>query len=263
MCGPQRSSQWSKELGQKTLTPLSKEQLDDLCSISHRVKYITIQGGEPSIMPEFEYYFQYLKDHGLIKNIELDCISNLTNINNNFYSLIEYFKFVKINASVDSYDLANNYIRFPSNFKKIEQNLVCLASKNVQVNLQITLQTLSMFNFYDFLMWINEMQAKYSDKDKTLGLNISYVSNPRYLNIQNAPKKLKQKMISDIKRFKSTGASLGKNLKFNIELRNIEKSLSQNQDQKHIDELKEYLCVLDNRRSIKITNYIPDFHNYI
>jgi organic radical activating enzyme len=263
MCGPDRSSQWTKELGGKTLTPISKEQIDELCTISHNVKHITIQGGEPSIMPEFEYYFDRLKDKGIIGGIDVDCISNLTNINTKFYKLLEHFKSVNINASIDAHDKVNDYIRFPSKFQKIEKNLLELANKKLQVNLQITLQTLSMYNFYDFLIWINDVQRKYKQKNKTLGLNISYVSDPACLDIKNAPIKLKQKMTADIKKFRKDQSSTIKDLSFNIQLRNIEKILSNVNPSKYTEEIKSYSVMLDTRRNIKITNYIPDFYEYI
>ena len=263
MCGPNRSSQWTKELGGKALTPISKEQIDQLCEVSDNVKHLTIQGGEPSIMPEFEYYFQYLKDKNLIGDIEIDCISNLTNINNKFYKLLEHFKSANINVSVDAYDKVNDYIRFPSKFHKVEKNLLELSNKKMQVNLQITLQTLSMHNFYDFLSWISRVQGKYKQKNKNLGLNISYVTDPKHLDIKNAPVKLRQKMISDIRKFKKKKLSAINDIKFNIELRNIEKLLSKDDRPKYIKELQDYLVLLDTRRNIKITNYIPDFHEYM
>jgi len=263
MCGPNRSSQWNKELGGKTLTPISKEQIDQLCQMSGQVKHITIQGGEPSIMPEFEYYFQHLKDKDLIGDIEIDCISNLTNINTKFYKFLEHFKSVNINASVDAHGKVNDYIRFPSKFQKIEQNLLELTNKKMQVNLQITLQTLSMLNFYDFLAWISDVHEKYKQKNKTLGLNISYVRKPKCLDIKNAPIELRQKMITDIRKFKNKHSTAIKDIKFNIELRNIEKLLSNDNPPKYIQELKDYFLLLDIRRNIKITNYIPDLHKYL
>lgn len=261
MCGPHRSSQWAKELGTQTYNPISKEQLDRVCELSHNLKHLTIQGGEPSIMPEFEYYFEYLKAKGLIQNIHLDCISNLTNINNKFYQLLGYFKSVNINASVDSYQLANDYIRFPSKFKVIEKNIEELADTEIQVNLQITVQTLSMFNFYDFLQWCKNMQSKFTSRNRNLGLNISYVKTPKCLDIQNAPKKLKQKMVADIKRF--TEKERIKDLVFNIELRNMKNLLLKDNGKNCADELRNYLAELDKRRSIKVTDYIPDLHKYM
>tara|TARA_R110000782_G_scaffold74667_1_gene149087 strand:- start:36 stop:848 length:813 start_codon:yes stop_codon:yes gene_type:complete len=262
MCGPDRSSQWSKELGNKEVLSISKEKLDSICKMSHNLRHLTIQGGEPSLMPEFEYYFGYLKDNNLIQDIEIDCISNLTNVNNKFYQLLEDFKTVDLNASIDSFGPANNYIRYPSDFEKIEENLIKLTDKNIQVNLQITLQTLCMFNFYDFLTWISNMQDKFKQNGKELGLNLSYVTGHQYLEIQNAPKKLKQKMLDDISKFTKT-QKIRNNLKFALGLKNLEKILTTPQKHDYINELKSYINTIDTRRAIKVTNYIPEFYNYL
>ena len=260
MCGPNRSSQWAKELGDKRILSVPKDRLQEICDISWNVRHISIQGGEPSIMPEFEHYFDFLKKNNLISNIEIDCISNLTNVNNKFYTLLEDFKQVNLNASIDSYGKANDYIRYPSNFEKIEKNLEHLMGKNLQVNLQITLQVLSMFNFYDFLQWIFKMQTKFADSGKNLGLNLSYVTNIKHLDIQFAPMQLKTKMLFDIDRF-TKQHRIKNNLKFNLELKNLKNSLSSNSNNTYPKELSQYIHTLDSRRNIKITNYIPNFYD--
>ena len=262
MCGPDRSSQWSKELGNKEILRTSKKELDEICSMSNKVEHINIQGGEPSLMPEFEYYFQYLKENKLINNIDLDCISNLTNINNKFYELLEDFKSVNLNVSIDSFDKANDYIRYPSHFYKIEENLLKLIEKDIQVNLQITLQVLSMFNFADFLEWINHVQTKFQEKNKILGLNLSYVSYPDYLSVQNAPRKLKEKIVKDIQNFTPNKGSKN-SVKFTLELKNLQKTLLANHKDDNNEKLISYVNELDARRNIKITNYIKDFQNYL
>ena len=261
MCGPNRSSQWVKELNLTETNPaLSKQQLDSLCEMSGNLKQITLQGGEPSIMPEFEYYFNYLLANNLDKNIEVDCISNLTNINQKFYSMLQGFKKVNLNVSVDAYGDACNYIRFPSNFKKISENIDKISATNIQVNLQISLQVLSMYNFYEFLKWIHDKQES---MDKKIGLQLTYVKEPEMLDIYNAPTKLKQKFVDDIHRFEAD-YKLKQDLGFNIEIQNLKKTLldtsGPNTDPQ---ELLDYIKVLDTRRNIKITNFIPEFHNYL
>lgn len=261
MCGPGRSSQWAKELGDKKVLTVTKEKLEDICAISHNLRYLQIQGGEPSIMPEFEYFFTFLTEKDLAKNIEIDCISNLTNVNNKFYSLLENFKRVNLNASIDSYGSANDYIRYPSNFEKIENNLKSLAHKNLRINLQITLQVLSMFNFYDFLNWVSDMQNYFEKYQKDLGLNLSYVVNHRHLDVRNAPTDLKQRMLGDIKKF-THKQKIKNNVKFNVELKNLEHNILVNDGDTYTKQLAEYVNQLDQRRNIQITNFIPDFKKY-
>ena len=253
MCGPGRSSQWSKELGQDQSPPMSMQNIDNICHMSKNVRHLTIQGGEPSIMPEFEYYFQYLKDNELIDNIEVDCISNLTNVNTKFYKLLSEFKSVKLDVSLDAYGDACNYIRFPSNFDKIEQNLLSLIDKKIQVNLQISLQTLSMFNFYDFLVWIYNMNLQFQKQGKKIGLNLSFVTRPEILDINFAPIKLKQKFLADIDKFNST-YNLKHEVKFNIALKKITETLLSDHSKDNWADVDQYIQMLDQRRNIKITN---------
>ena len=127
MCNADRSSQWAKDINKNKETngvlSISKDKIDNLYGISKNLKHLTIQGGEPSLIPEYLYYFDLLKKDGIISNITLDCITNLTNINNRFYEILNNFKKVNINVSIDSYDLSNDYIRYPSKFGKIEENI--------------------------------------------------------------------------------------------------------------------------------------------
>jgi organic radical activating enzyme len=261
MCGPKRSSQWTKELGDKHVKLISQNAIDEILEMSRHVKHLSLQGGEPSIMPEFEYLLQKLVDDGLSKNITIDCISNLTNVKRKFYTLLESFKTVDINVSVDAHGRQNDYIRFPSKFETIEKNLHELSKKRLQVNLQITIQVLSMFEFYDFLKWIAKMHDTFETQGKKLGLDVSFVHFPRMLDITTAPNTLKKEFINQITSFKKENTTKFPP-KFAISMSNLEKTLVQQHEKENIKGTIEYIEELDQRRSIKITNYIPKFYNF-
>jgi hypothetical protein len=197
----------------------------------------------------------------LAKNITVDCISNLTNINNKFYHLLESFKSVNLNVSIDSYGSHNDYIRYPSNFNSIEQNLIKLAEKSIQTNLQITIQTLSMFNFYDFLNWIAQLQNNFQNQNKKLGVNISFVHSPSTFDIINAPNKLKKHFINQIKEFR-TKNTVRFDTKFNLSLINLEKNFINDYKEEKNKEILEHIDTLNLRRNIKIVDYIPNFYDY-
>jgi pyruvate-formate lyase-activating enzyme len=264
MCNADRSSQWAKDLNKNKKTngvlSISKNKIDDLNSISKNLKHLTIQGGEPSLISEYLYYFDLLKKNGIISNITLDCITNLTNINNRFYEILNDFKQVHIDVSIDSYDLSNDYIRYPSKFDKIEENLIKMSKTKHQINLQISLQTLSMFNFYDFLLWIIKMQKIFKSNNKKLGLNLSRVHFPTMFNPYMAPIKLKNKFIEDIKRVINEDKSTF-DLKFNLELQRLIKNLC-NSEKNEKDNLLIFIKDIDQKRNIKITDYISTFYDY-
>ena len=172
MCNSRRSSQWAKDKGLYTETngvnTVSQTVLDDICKISKDLEYLTIQGGEPSIMPEFVYYFNFLKENNIIQNINLQVISNLTNLNTKFFNFLKDFKSVQLSVSVDAYGSANEYIRYPSNFEQIEKNLIELSNKigNINVEIHNSIQILSLFNYDKFLEWCKKIQEIYNKKKK-------------------------------------------------------------------------------------------------
>ncbi len=264
MCNAGRSSQWAKDLNKNKETngvlSISKDKIDDLYKISKNLKHLTIQGGEPSLIPEYLYYFDLLKKDRIIYNITLDCITNLTNINNKFYEILNDFKQVNINVSIDSYNLSNDYIRYPSKFSKIEENLIEMSKSKYQINLQISLQTLSMYNFYDFLVWINKMVKLFKDNNKKLGLNLSRIPFPIIFDPNLAPIKLKNKFIEDLKKFLNEH-KLTFDLKFNLEIQSLIKNLC-NSEKNELDNLLIFIKDLDQKRNIKVTDYIPTFYDY-
>lgn len=265
MCNADRSSQWAKDTDKHVesngVLSIQKYKIDNLYSISKNLKYLTIQGGEPSLIPEYTYYFDLLKKDKLIYNITLDCITNLTNTNNKFYEILNDFKHVNIDVSIDSYNLSNDYIRYPSKFNKIEENLIKMSKSKHQINLQISLQTLSMYNFYDFLLWIDSMTKIFKDNGKKLGVNLSRVQFPSIFDPTLAPIKLKNKFVDDLKKFTSERRS-SFDLKFNIEIQNIIKHLCkiEKNDQ---DNLLIFIKDIDHNRNIKVIDYIPTFYDYL
>ena len=255
MCGPERSSKWAGKV-----STTSQQQLDDLCSISGEVRHLILQGGEPTMMPEFEYYFDYLEKNNILQNVDVKCISNMTNINNKFYNLLSKCKSVTIIASVDSYGGANDYIRHPSHFDKIEHNLLALSEKkNINVSIIMSLQTLSMYNFSQYIGWVERIEKQFEKNGKNLGCSINRVQWPEPLDILNAPIKLKEKMLQDIE---SNKINIH-NKQFNKEITNIKKTLLQNLIDSKVDALKQFVANIDASRNIKITNYIPNFYNYL
>ena len=255
MCGPDRSSKWAGKI-----SAVTQAQLDDLCSISGEIRHLTLQGGEPSMMPEFEYYFDYLDKNNILQNVEVSCISNMTNINNRFYDQLAKCKSVSIIASVDSFGTANDYIRHPSHFEKIEQNILALSEKkNVSVCIIMSLQALSMYNFDKFLEWIYYLKEQFQKNNKYIECSINRVQMPQPLDIQNAPLKLKEKLITDMGKIDPARH----HHQFNTEIASIKDNLMKKHKEDNSDALIKFVEDIDASRNIKVTNYIPDFYEYI
>jgi len=264
MCDATRSSEWAKDIGQPVST-VTTAIIDDLATISDNVQSIIIQGGEATIMPEFEYYFSLLDQKGLTKNIELMMITNATNVNKRFYELLEKFKKVKLTVSVDAYQSANDYIRWPSNFTQIEKNLLKMSELPVNIEVEIfnTINLLSMFNYYEFLNWCKKIENIFDAKRKVFKIVPMKVEGPKKYSPFCAPRNLKDKFIEDIRSFMDEN-NLVHNTNWKTEMMVIMKRINSTPaDNEAIDLLKLAVKNLDQRRNVKINDYIPDFNKYI
>jgi len=264
MCNTTRSSEWAKDIGLPT-SSVSQDLIDDLANISDDLQHITIQGGEPTIIKEYEYYFSLLKNKDLSKNIDLQIITNATNVNKQFYDLLTEFKSVRLSISIDAYGLANDYIRWPSKFTQINKNLIKISNlpKNVHVELLNSLNILSMFNFDHFLKWCKDIEHQFKDKGKKFKIVPMKVQTPKKYSPFLAPFKLKEKFTNDVKNFMKE-ENLTHNSNWKTEMMLILKQLNTTPvDEESIRSLKETIKDLDHKRNKKITDYIPDIYEYI
>ena len=246
MCGPDRSSTWAKEknmfLATNGVTSIAPDELEEICKLSNEVQHITLQGGEPTMVQEYQTYFTYLKDNNIIKNIDLNVVTNLTNLNTKFFSYVPYFKSVNIAVSVDAFGTANDYIRFPSHFEKITSNIKKLNQfANIKIAIDSAIQILSMFNIENFITWVKELQNHFAKSNHVFRQYTQYVWTPQCLFINNAPATLKDQFKKSVE---------GTNLE------HLSKVFSNNNyDQnKTIDFLKQ----IDSIRNLNVLNYIPN-----
>ena len=270
MCSPNRSSQWAKETSniKNGIFTVPIDLLNEAVSISKNLDTLIMQGGEPTIMEENIYFLEQLHKKDYAKNINIRLTTNGTTLYAPFYDLLKDFKTVRIQVSIDSYSLANDYIRWPSKFEHIEKNMIALSeySDNFTVEIHNTINILSMFNFKDFLFWCKKIEKFYHQKKKTLKVVHSKVLAPIIYSPYYAPETLKEYFVKDVLNFFSND-NLKDNGFFKTEMQVFLKSIKNfipnlktiENNRKH---LVEKIYHLDNERSIKITDYIPTFYDY-
>ena len=263
MCNPSRSSQHAKDVGEP-VSAVPRQYLESLLEISDEVREITIQGGEPSIMEEFTIYFGELHKKGIAKNVNLQIISNLTNLNKGFMKLLPYFKRVRLSVSLDAYGKANDYIRWPSKFHAIEKNIGRILEIDTikEVDILNSLTILSMFNYGEFLTWAKEIEVKHQKKDRNFGLTALKVFNPVHYSPFIAPESLKELYINDVKKFyqKSNFSKLWAKTEMMLLCKKLERS-QPNKNQ--LNKLIQSVNKQEQERSVKIQDFIPNFHEHI
>jgi sulfatase maturation enzyme AslB (radical SAM superfamily) len=262
MCDASRSSTWAKETGEyadtKYIRQTPQQHIDEVYKLSStNLRYLNLQGGEPSMMKEYDDYLQYLIDIGASKNCEVTVVTNLTNINKQFYKRLEQFKLIKLGVSIDSYGPANDFIRYPSKFDILLRNMLWIKDTPLQVAVSIAFQVASMFNLDSFLVWLYDMQHLFKLEGKTLDIQLQLVTSPSALNIQHAPAKLKQRCIEQINQYLKSNKRLKSAAVLELRLLHILKELQK----PHMTSkpFVEYVSKIAETRNLKIEDYFLDW----
>ena len=150
---------------------------------------IYFTGGEPLLIKEYSQLLEALIHQGRSSGITLKYSTNLTQVPDKILNNWTQFKHVQLNVSIDAFQKLNHYIRYPSNWTEITNNLVKIESfkQSHSVSLQIhcTVQMYNILRLREFLLWI---------KKRNYSLHLNFLNEPRFLNICVLPKNLKQKV---------------------------------------------------------------------
>jgi glutamate-1-semialdehyde 2,1-aminomutase len=108
--------------------------------------------------------------------------TNCTNINKQFLELISQFKQVNINASMDGIGIVNEYIRAPSDWKQISENIEKLAQMpNVNLGVTPTIQVYNVFDIVNMLRWVDGLNLKYN---KNIFIDFLVNHHPHHLSVR-------------------------------------------------------------------------------
>jgi len=216
MCGPQSSSMWYKDWakvhntdhfydsGTKiNMADVSKQQRKDRASdydwwesehfweqldqYKDQLEHVYLVGGEPMLIENHYNFLQKLIDAGVSNNVVLEYDTNITNVHQRAIEQWKHFKKLILRCSIDDYGEQNDYIRFPSKWYKLNENIERINEllQNTQVEISITWQMLNAFTFLKLLDHFNDYP-----------INIRILSNPDMLDAKHLPKQAKLGIIN-------------------------------------------------------------------
>jgi MoaA/NifB/PqqE/SkfB family radical SAM enzyme len=228
MCSPHDSSAWIKDWKKQYPSYKIKELRDDqgwditwdytwykkgdflssMKSQAHHIKELYFAGGEPTLIPEHYKILQFMIDSDNAKNCVLRYNSNGIELPDELFDLWHHFKEVKFNLSIDAVYDRNEYIRFPSKWKQIEEAVRRLddTEDNVTVNIACAVQLLNVLYLDELADW--KLQSKFKKINLApygggvIGMHL--VTYPSYLNIRVLPMQLKELAADKIRKFIDT-----------------------------------------------------------
>ena len=253
MCNPYASNQWVKEwaLVENALEPSEYERLskmswpehektwENLFSIADTVDEIYLTGGEPTIIQEQHRLLDYFIDKGTAHKIKLKYNTNLTNVPKHLVNKWTKFKKVQLNCSIDAIGELDRYIRYPSNWSKIQENFdIVRKLENVYIEIHCTVQMYNILRLQELLDWAEPYGHK-------IYLNI--LNHPEYLNIRVLNNDLKQKVKSTLNNYTHIPKVQGV----------IDYMMSEDWSERY-PQFVEYTNALDNSREQDLKQIVPE-----
>jgi organic radical activating enzyme len=235
MCSPHDSSLWvpeHKKVFPIFQSPLIKKQMEwDSSSFNNQwhenpefweqvyeqipnIKQLYFAGGEPLLIKEHKLFLQEIIKRGYASQISLRYNSNGILVNDEIIEIWEQFKKVKVGISLDGLGERVGYIRYPTDFKTVEENLWRLerTSDKIQTNIALAVQILNIKHVPDFIKWkINSKFTKLNfDKNAAgqtagggiCGVHLLWI--PTWLSLRVLPKEDKvevRKLFTELKQW--------------------------------------------------------------
>ncbi len=232
------------------------------------IKQLYFAGGEPTIIEEHYKLIERCIELGYAQNIELRYNSNAIELPDRLFKAWKHFKHIRFHISIDAHGKLNDYIRYPSKWSHIEDQLEVLDNtpSNVEVTISTAVQALNILNIPEFIKWkIQKNYKKINPWPHGAGLiNMHLVYLPAFLNIKTLPVQFKQEITTKFDNFylwlkgnhRNDEAFL--NHKYGIDfMQGIIKFMNSEDWSNRVPQLAEYISQLDKIRNTNSKLVLP------
>lgn len=257
-CNPNWSSLIEKENQKLKIFDNDKLQYTGFDHINiDKVEKLYIAGGEPTIMPEL---YTFLEDCIEKKktNFEIQVNTNAVSLTKKFKLLLKHFSNFNFEISVDGYGLVNQYVRWPTNWDKLVNNIDYIYSQRHKISFN---SVVSIYNIASLYSTVEFLSSRY----KKIPIHLSPVMFT-YLKKDI----LSPYVFPNTKLIITNLDKIKKLEKYHSDLV-LKSKVDEYQDyfkNKHTINLPalasffEYNDKLDDSRNIKLIDYIPELEQY-
>lgn len=239
-----------ENLNQKEYDWTTSKKTEIINKISeHELSILTISGGEPLMVPEVIELLEKISSNKKSKNTLLHINTNGTSYNKKIFELLSSFKNVRLMLSLDSVGKYNDYVRYPSNWNNIVENIKEFKKlKNAYLYVNTVVSNFTLLYLDNIIKFTNE---------NNIHIKLSKLYEPKHLQISNLPLTILKK---SLKKLKDINQKDYKNID---NLNGIIFDTSQLINNYNLDtELyKKFLNMIksrDNYRKINIKDYMPE-----
>jgi glutamate-1-semialdehyde 2,1-aminomutase len=148
--------------------------IGELFAYPERFTQLNIIGGEPLLIKEVRTILRHLIDSGVSNNIVLGITTNGSFADDEWFELTAKFEAVHLAISVDGYGKVNEYIRFPSDWQKIAENVAKFGTQsNNYCAINLTVQAYNILNIVEVVEFCDRVG---------IGFRAHLLQHPDYLS---------------------------------------------------------------------------------
>jgi hypothetical protein len=145
----------------------AQPMIDEVVGMADNLKLIQLAGGEPTINRTQIALLQSLCDSGRAADIDLEVVSNLSNVRQAVFDIFAQFKSLTVALSIDGSRGTYEYVRFPGKWASLLKNVARLRETRpgVRIAINAVLQAVNAYNIVDLFDWADS-------EDIPIGLSI-------------------------------------------------------------------------------------------
>tara|TARA_B100000686_G_scaffold342316_1_gene421221 strand:+ start:25 stop:1218 length:1194 start_codon:yes stop_codon:yes gene_type:complete len=204
MCGPEYSTKWYEDIEEKLQIQKIANDFDifleEIDPYIKDIDKIFMAGGESIIMPEHWKFLDKLINENRCNDILLQYQTNLSKLtfkDRHVFDIWKKFKNINICASLDGSHKLAEYIRYGTNWKKIEENIFAIQKElsNVTLSVSITVNLMNIHTLVNFCKYLIDIDIHPNE----IAFNVLFY--PSFYSINVLPQELKEKYTNEIEEY--------------------------------------------------------------
>ena len=235
---------------------------ENIISQMSNLKQYYCVGGEPTIIDKNYEILQKLVDTGESKHITLVLNSNMTNTKKDFYVFFEHFKRVILIASIDGVGEMQEYLRYPSNWEKISNNLlkvVDMKLSNLLLFVSPVIQKTNLSHLPKLFEYLEDINKKHNKL--VVQIQPIILADPKYLDMKYLPLDYKISCWEKIDEWMKNSCKY-QNADFHQRMKTIKNNCVEEFDyQQSLIDFFEFTDIFDKNRNENLIDINPELGN--
>jgi sulfatase maturation enzyme AslB (radical SAM superfamily) len=168
---------------------------DFVDQVAPTLERLYLTGGEPTLIQANQYVLDKLVEAGNRK-CHVAWTTNMTTWPEGFYDKLGFFDSSEIQMSIDGYGNANQYIRYPTDWSKVEENFekAMKLPDSVQLKIYFVYQAWNVFDVKNLIQWVEIKQG-----NRRVDFVPIFLEHPDQIHSTVWPDVLKLKVLDDLR----------------------------------------------------------------